>query len=932
MNTNNQTSPVQAAQDYPCVFSVVMAVYNCEPFLRETLDSIVSQNIEGLYRYQNGRPTQEPISFEELVEVIMVDDGSKDASGAICDEYAARYSNFRVIHKENGGVASARNEGLKHVRGKYMNFLDSDDTFSENVLREIYAFFEANYEKTDVVTMPLQFFDAVTGPHWQNYKFRKEARIANLFNEYNCPLMFVNASFFKSQYKDKVRFNGKLVCGEDIRFICEILAERMTMGLVPTCYYGYRRRSSGEESLVQSSKKKPGWYFDYFEHLTLWAVEFCKQRWGYIPYYYQHIIVCDLQWRFLNDYEPTALAVLGEADYAHYKETLYSVLKHFDDAIILGQRNIWNEHKCMMLSKKYGHLPERSVLEDDVRLRYGNTLFCTVSSCFSRYEFLSIRDGNLRLEGVTMLMGYPENASVELFFEAVDPVTEEVIAKLPCRITDRDVNQYRLDEVLYRGVPFCLEASTDLLTNTKLRLVMIADGDRIVKKDIRYGKHTPVGKEFQEAYYYADGYLVTCDGHWLCVRKCTAAQKARQHRRFLKELSHSQRLGAKKASVVLRALPFLRAFKRKPLFLISDRVNKAGDNGEAMFRYLCDHNVRDVDYVFAIEHTSPDYDKVKKIGGRVVDMLSFRYKLTHLLADCIISSHADDVTVNPFTFYSAPYRNILSEQKYIFLQHGVTQNDMSEWLNRFNKNITGLICAAKPEADSFEDPAYSYAPENIWRTGFPRFDRLYHDDKRYVTIMPTWRMYLSAWDSNHEGVWKLAPSFLSSTYFKFYDQLINDQRLIDAAKKNGYTLCFMPHPNVMSSIDVFRHHPDVQFFGWDKEYRDIYAQSSLVLTDYSSAVFDFAYLRKPVVYTQFDWDEMFAGNHVCSRGYFDYEKDGFGEVVYDYEATVALLVKHMETGCRLSQEYRDRIDRFFLFDDQNNCQRVYEKARDLFRS
>ena len=129
--------------EHKYIFSIVMAVYNCELFLRETLDSVIEQDISSfVYNDENGQPTDKRIPFEKIVQLIMVDDGSTDGSGAICDEYSAKYPNFKVIHKENGGVASARNEGLKYVEGKYMNFLDSDDKFSSNVFEFVFKFFE----------------------------------------------------------------------------------------------------------------------------------------------------------------------------------------------------------------------------------------------------------------------------------------------------------------------------------------------------------------------------------------------------------------------------------------------------------------------------------------------------------------------------------------------------------------------------------------------------------------------------------------------------------------------------------------------------------------------------------------------------------------------------------------------------------------------
>ena len=88
--------------------SVVIPVYNVESYLERCLESVVNQSLNDL-------------------QIILVDDGSPDGSAIICDNYAMKDSRIKVIHKSNGGLASARNEGLKYVTGKYLFFLDSDD-------------------------------------------------------------------------------------------------------------------------------------------------------------------------------------------------------------------------------------------------------------------------------------------------------------------------------------------------------------------------------------------------------------------------------------------------------------------------------------------------------------------------------------------------------------------------------------------------------------------------------------------------------------------------------------------------------------------------------------------------------------------------------------------------------------------------------------
>ena len=146
---------------YKYKVSVIMAVYNVEQFLRESIDSVIAQDI----------------GFEHI-QLILVDDGTPDGSGAICDEYAEKYpDNIVVIHKENGGVSSARNAGLDVAEGELVNFLDSDDTMTPETFRAVYEFYKAHQRETDIVVVPMHFFDGETGQHTLNYKFQKGNRV-----------------------------------------------------------------------------------------------------------------------------------------------------------------------------------------------------------------------------------------------------------------------------------------------------------------------------------------------------------------------------------------------------------------------------------------------------------------------------------------------------------------------------------------------------------------------------------------------------------------------------------------------------------------------------------------------------------------------------------------------------------------------------------
>ncbi len=897
--------------DYKYIFSIVMAVYNCEPFLRETLDSVVQQNIKGFKKNNKSLP------FEEIVQVIMVDDGSTDDSGKICDEYAEKYPNFMVIHKENGGVASARNEGLKQVQGKYMNFLDSDDKFSDNVLIEMYKFFEQHYEETDIVTMPLIFFDAAKHEHWQNDKFDKGDRVINLVEEYEVALKFVNASFFKSEYKNIVLYDGALPCGEDIKYILEVLSEKMTLGVISSAKYMYRKRSSGEVSLVASAKKKRSWYFEYFTNLVCWVADFYESKFGYLPDFLQYTLLSDILFRFKQDDSNIALDVLGETDYENYKKELYASLKYIDDKHILHSKQLGAEHKYMMLCKKYGSTPELRKLSEDIKICIQGAEI-KISDFATQIDFMGIKQGKLSLEGYAVLPPDMEEKSVSVYLQVKASDGEEVM--IPCDITDRKIARFRLKELLCKGVGFLGEIDVSKIKSyTDINIVVCVDDIKITNKNVSFGKFSPLTNRYENSYYYnPEGYAITYSGHTLHIECCDAKKTKAYENALLRELKSTKKIGDKKAYIARKAVRFLNRFKTKPIWIILDRRMIADDNGLALFKYIC-REKKKVNAYFVLDPKSPDYESVSKIG-KVLPYYSFKHKLMLLMADAIISSQGEDFIFNPFASLRHAYSDIMAGKPFFFLQHGVTIHDISGWLNRYNKDIQGFITSAKPEYESILKYDFYYDDSKVWLTGMPRHDYLYDKKQKTITFMPTWRAYLS---NDKE-------KFLQSDFLEFYKALFSDNRLLSAAEKYGYKICVKPHPELLKYIDEFQVDSRVNIVDTTVRYRDIFAESSLVITDYSSAVLDFTYMRKPVVYTQFDTDMFYRGKHVYTKGYFDYEKDGFGEVLHDLDSTVDTIIDYMKNDCKMKEKYRKRAEEFFAYHDHNNCERVYNKIAEYF--
>lgn len=886
-------------REYEYKISVVMAVYNVEPFIREAIDSVVAQDI----------------GFENI-QLILVDDGSPDGSGAICDEYAKKYpENVTVIHKENGGVSTARNAGLEVVKGELVNFLDADDKLSENTASAVYNFYQFCGKQADVIAIPMCFFDGQTGKHILNTKFNKGTRVIDLDKEWQTALLSTSSSFISTAALEPYRFDSRLAYAEDAQLLQKILIQKCTLGVVSDATYWYRRRSEGAASAIQASQNKYGWYLPYMYYFQKETVDMCMKRKGYVPRFVQYVLMYDMQWRIKM--QSLSDSILSPEEVQEYKDVVKEILQFIDDDVIIAQKNIFQEHKIFAFQLKYGELLKIDTNCNDIGVRLQNRHCFKASNFVLKLEFLHLEKDVCEVEGVfynipAMLHEFSIFAEVNgVRYLAADYRERSPIVTWDTVIQKRTAFRVEIPlqrEKEQRIVFWCKSGETEFLL-----------------EHLQFGSFFPVSTVYANNYYIHGNWMVCAKKESLVIS--TRNNSAGYYMRLCRELWNKNRTGERKAVLTRFVLSFLKRIKRKKIWIISDQIEKAGDNGEAFFRYMrLSHP--EVKCYFAISKNSSDFKRLKKVGT-TINRGGYLHKLLILLADYNISSAGEVDIYNPFVRYIEPYRNLVVDVKFVFLQHGVTKDDLSDWLCRPNKNLTGFVTTAIPEYRSILEGKYEYTEKQVWLTGFPRFDRLIDERKKWITIAPTWRYYLVGEIDPKTGARPLVADIENSAYIRFYNALIGNERLLAKAKELGYQINFFPHPAFQHHLDLFTKESGVVLLGRETEYRDVFAKSDLLITDYSSTVFDFAYLRKPVFYTQFDAEEFFSGAHTYSKGYFDYERDGFGEVEYTLEGTVDRIIEYMENGCALKDQYRQRIDQFFAFNDKNNCQRVYEKIMEL---
>ena len=871
-----------------------MAVYNVEPYIREAVDSVIAQDF-GL----------------ENIQLILVDDRSTDDSGKICDEYAARYpQNTVVIHKENGGQSSARNRGVAVAEGEFINFIDPDDYLDNNICSAVYEFVMDEGKDVDVVAFPIELFGTQSGGHSLNYKFSQGTRVIDLEKEWQMVQLSLSAAFIRTNAAKEFAFKEdlSLACGEDAREVMKLLLHNSQLGVVTEGVYHYRKR---DDSTLGGITEKKNWYSDYLDDFACWIIKYCMEQKGYVPRFIQHAILYDLQWKFRQSEIPEG--VLTEEEQEAYKDKLYGLIPYFDDIVIQRQKYIGFHIKSFLYYKKHGGYPRQILMSGDAFHLYGDCAAFPISKYAVYVSFARIAGDCLVLEG--RIPHYVcADKTQPAFYACVNG------ERIEAKYTGYSKPVYVIGDLVCFERGFRMEIP--LITDCMVRFYRETVFGEVQAINIQREKYCPIST-MDKSYFAKDGWILTYKKATFYLKRGKAGFW-NYEMPFLRQLYKTNREGGRKAILVRLLYRLMKPFYRKrDIWLIADKANRADDNGEAFFKYMCHHKPENVKPIFLVEKGSEDFDRLKQYGT-VVPYMSWHHKFLYLHAKYVISAYSHDEINNPFLGHHDPYRDLLQGCKYIFLQHGIIKDDLSKGTNKFHKNMVGFITSVHPEYRSIVDhiDVYGYEPDEVWLTGLPRYDYLYHDEKNSIVIMPTWRRALFGDYHAEHSQWDLKPGFKESDYFIFYNSLLNHEKLLSVADQLGYKIVFVPHPVLFPYIDQFSVDARVEVKGTDVVYRDMFAQSKLLLTDFSSVAFDFAYLRKPVVYAHFDT------NHY-DEGYFNYERDGMGEVEYDLEATVERLIEYMRNGCQLKEQYRERIDRFFAFNDQNNCERVYQKIMEL---
>lgn len=361
---------------------------------------------------------------------------------------------------------------------------------------------------------------------------------------------------------------------------------------------------------------------------------------------------------------------------------------------------------------------------------------------------------------------------------------------------------------------------------------------------------------------------------------------------------------------------------KKKIWLISENYDTARDNGYHFYKYLKENKIEGIESYYVIDKKCDDYARVKDLGN-IIQYRSLKHWIFYMASDKVVSSIKNCSPDHPL--FSVLLLKFNLYKKVVFLQHGILLNEFPMFYYK-NSKFRLFICGAKDEFENLKK-FYRYNDSNAAYTGLARFDNLieFKVNQNEILIIPTWRRWLG----REKNLLGKEEDFSKSEYYKRWNSLINNDKFIKFIEGKNLIVKFYPHKGMSQFLNEFESKSNniIVLDNKKQNIQDLLKESALMITDYSSICCDFAFMKKPIIFYQFDQKEFYEKH--AKKGYFDFENDGFGKVVQNEHDLIEKIIYYIDNNYKVEEKYRNKMDSFFELHDKNNCERIYKRILEI---
>ena len=356
------------------------------------------------------------------------------------------------------------------------------------------------------------------------------------------------------------------------------------------------------------------------------------------------------------------------------------------------------------------------------------------------------------------------------------------------------------------------------------------------------------------------------------------------------------------------------------LWLIGETDMTAQDNGYHLFKYIRG-NYPEKKCYYLIDRQSPDKDKIEVLGN-VIYHGSFKHILYLFQAEKHIGSH--DYRYWHYPGYSKIFSKIFGRYikgKFVQIQHGVIHIKSERGFHYDPQKPYDIICVSSQYEKKLLKEHFGHSENVLKITGLCRYDELVNQnsDEKSIVFMPTWR----------KGLHK-KEEFLSSEYCRRIEEVVSDDEFLSLLRIQGIKLVLYLHIKLQHHSEYFKKYENdvvrVVKLG-EESVQNLIKKGNLMITDYSSVSLDFAYLNKPVIFYQWDFEEYAESYDVKKPE--EYQEMRFGYICETKKGVAGKIEGYINNDFKVNPIHKEKSDLYFEYRDKNNCKRVYDAIEEL---
>ncbi|MCM3026697.1 glycosyltransferase [Bacillus safensis] len=858
--------------------TIIIPLFNSEDYVEDTIKSIMKQTHD----------------FTKI-QVIFVDDGSTDRSYEICNEYVKQYTNMEIYAQENLGVSAARNFGLKQATGKYILFLDSDDLIGSNTIQGLFNYFNQIEDEVSIVAYPL--YSLVNGkvkdhPRTKNYS---KTGVYDVSVYPNINQTTINVCVKNLPSNERIYFDTDLAYAEDATFNTAYIMKTGRIGICSTGRYIYRTHQSSTVVKYRSPVHSYNMLLLYFEKMMNSYSDN-----NVVHPYVQSMILYELNWRFKS--KSLIPFHLDQDEFSDWKKRMFNIIEKLEDTVILNHDFIDIYHKASLLSLKQ---PKPTIKHDSQGIyiyRHNQLLFKQ-----QRFEIVmtqfTIKDNQLLVSG---FIKSPLNEFLDLNLQ-IEVNGQSFVP----RLSSSNHGYYKTRMKTNNFHRFSWKKELD---GQALHLKFSINYKNYDYPVSFYFINDVVFQSFMKHKAFKNGYALK----FLPTQQKIIVEKAKKDEAnsYTKEFDKIVRKHDKKLFVARKLINK----KRKDIWLYNDRKNII-DNAYYQFKHDFPKN-DGVKRYYVYDGDSIDLENMFSHEERknVIKFRSRQHKYLFLNATKILTSFRTVQEYSAFSENRLKFINDRLDFELVYLQHGILHAH-TPWIYSSEKNkIDKFVVSSNFEKQNLIEN-YNYRSESIIETGMARFDfvKNHKPTSNKIIFAPSWRVSLV--NSSKGGEWTIKEeAFKNSSYYNEINTLISSKEFTDLLEEEDLYFELKLHPIFNSVINEFKNeHPRIHFVTKDINLSDY----KLFITDFSSFVFDFAFLNRAVLFFIPDYAEFICGNHLYNKLDLNLE-DSFGPLVTNSSSVIEAITSLAKNDFQMENIHKERMSNFF-YQHKSYREALYQK-------